>query len=155
MCKLVIYKEYIEMVHIRPPRSHHWHLSESICHIMTPRLVYRCKWNLCQLEATTCFTSAYAQNFLPATCFLMGLNERMPLGDANLTSDLLRRYWLTFLQPPSRTSDFHILAFLKLRLTGKGSTVDTDVKQTVTFWLQALVTDLFYAGTHASLTHCN
>ena len=60
---------------------------------------------------------------------------------------LLRRYGPTFLQPPSRTSDFHILAFIELHLTGKESTKDSDVKQTVTFWLQALVTDLFYAGT--------
>ena len=109
---------------------------------------------MCHVEATACFTSAYVQNCLPARCFLMGLNERMPLGHANLTSDWLQRYGPTFLQPPSRISDFHILAFLELHLTGKRSTKDADVKQSVTFWLQALVTDKFYAGTQASLTHC-
>jgi hypothetical protein len=71
----------------------------------------------------------------------------MPLGHANPASDWLRRYGPTLLQPPFRTSDFRILAFLELHLTGKGSTKDADVKQAVTFWLQALVTDLFYAGT--------
>jgi hypothetical protein len=71
----------------------------------------------------------------------------MPLGHANLTSDWLRQYGPAFLQQPSRTVGFHILAFLELYLTGKRSTKDADVKQTVTFWLQALVTDMCYAGT--------
>jgi len=135
------------MVHIAPPRSRHWHLPVSICPIMTRRLVSRRRRNLCQLEATACFTSTYAHNCFPASCFLMGLNERMPLGHANLTSDWLRRYGPTFLQPPPRTSYFHILAFLEQHLTGKWSTKGADLKQTVTFWLQALVTDLFYVGT--------
>jgi hypothetical protein len=114
---------------------------------MTPRLLCRRIWNLCQVKVTACFTSAYAQNCLPARCFLMGLNEQMSLGHANFTSHWLRRYRPTFLQPPSRTSYFHIVAFLEQQLAGKWSTKGADVKQTVTFWMPALVTDLFYAGT--------
>jgi hypothetical protein len=83
----------------------------------------------------------------------MGLKERMPLRHANLITVWLRRYGPFFLQPPFRVSDFHILAFLEFHLTGKRSTEDDDVKQTVTFWLQALAIDLFHAGTQSSLTH--
>ena len=46
-------------------------------------------------------------------------------------------------------SDFYLLGSLKIYLTGKRIAADTDVKQAITSWLEALHADFLNAEIHA------
>jgi histone-lysine N-methyltransferase SETMAR len=67
---------------------------------------------------------------------------------------LLRRYnWEVLDHPPYSPdlapSDFHLFGPLKKHLGGRRLATDGEVQQALMSWLQALDTDLFYAGIDA------
>jgi hypothetical protein len=65
------------MVHIKPPRCHHWRLNLFPSHSTQSwiRALKKSVLSVCSLEVKACFTSESIANSLPSRCFLRGTKD--------------------------------------------------------------------------------
>jgi len=142
------------MVLIRPLQIHHWHLPVSTCPIMTPRLVSRRIWNVSR-GVDSLFHFSVCSEQLASPVLPNGSEWTNAIGSCkpyiwlvttiwtNLPIAAISHQWFPYSYIPWAAPDSD------LRKTPMWS------KLSVTFWLQALVTDMFYAATQGLLTHCD
>lgn len=110
------------MVHTRPPRSHHWHLS--LCPTLAQRLLTRCSRNRCQVDESA-FALASLCKLLASYVLLQGSKDVVISGPHNANRTI---HPTVLTSHPVNSVSLHHLR---------------------SSWLQTLETYFFYDGMHA------
>jgi hypothetical protein len=137
------------MVHIRSPRSHHWHLT--ICPTVILRLISRFRRNYCHCLQT--------MRQLPSRDVLFKEAKELEITGphtVNRTCDWLRCCGWELMNHPTygpnlAPSDVELYGALEKRLAVKLFVTYVDVKQAIASWLQTIDFDFFYYEIQASV----
>jgi len=144
---------WCRFVHITPQHTQHWHWS--VCCTVAWRLVSWHTRNQCQMSVAGRWQLAAHWCLLQIVC-QPGTSKGIQVLDitephtANQTCDWQWHYrWDVMDHPPCipylMPSNFCLFGPLKKHLTGKWFTTDSGMKQGVTYWLQTVDIDSFYA----------